>query len=289
MKINPVAKICSGQDGTIWGDYLFRFNAKGICKVYEVSTLLSQHPDGTLTAELSSFTLDKSDVIVPHSNAVMFGTEYYCADDEFPLLYSNIYNNYSKQENPLKGVCCVYRLQRSGIHFTTTLVQLIEIGFTDDPRYWCSADHSDIRPYGNFTIDRDSNIYYAFTMCDKEKETRYFSFPLPGLADGIMDADFQVKKVTLNFSDCTDYFNCEYHRFVQGACCQNGKIYSLEGFTNSKENPPALRIINPKTKMQELCIEFAQFGLTVEPEFIEFKDGVCYYSDCGGNVYTIEF
>lgn len=288
MKINPIAKICRGQDGAIWGDYLFRFDSKGNCHVYDLTNIPTLKEESFLT-ELTTFSLDKTEIIAPHSNSVMFGNEFYCAGDEFPLLYSNIYNNYAKQENSLKGICCVYRLQRNGTHFTTTLVQLIEIGFVENAHYWCSHEHSDIRPYGNFTIDSEKSIYYAFTMRDKANKTRYFSFPLPKLSDGIMDEAFHVKKVTLNSSDIIDQFDCEYHRFIQGACHHNGRIYSVEGFTDSDENPPALRIINPQTKTQEAYIKFAEFGLTTEPEFIDFHGDTCYYSDCAGHLYIIEY
>lgn len=47
--------------------------------------------------------------------------------------------------------------------------------------------------------------------------------------------------------------------------------------------------IIPITKTQELCVEFSSFGLVNEPEFIDFKDGTCYYGDGSGNLYIIEF
>ena len=64
--------------------------------------------------------------------AVVDNAAYADPADEFPLLYSNVYNNYAKTENKRKGFCCVYRLQRAGESFVTTLVQLIEIGFTEE-------------------------------------------------------------------------------------------------------------------------------------------------------------
>ena len=79
------------------------------------------------TAPFATFALDKRELITPHSNAVFFGTEFFEEGDEFPLLYSNIYNNYSGKEEPLIGVCLVYRLMRDGDSFKTTLVQIIEI------------------------------------------------------------------------------------------------------------------------------------------------------------------
>ena len=41
-----------------------------------------------------------------------FGNEYYDEKDEFPLLYTNIYNNYAKTDDKRKGITCVYRIHK---------------------------------------------------------------------------------------------------------------------------------------------------------------------------------
>ena len=287
MKIKQLCKIAGGQDGAIWKKELFRFNTDGSCKVYRISDCLNA--SGAEIEPVASFMLDRADVFVPHSNSVVFGNEYYCSDDEFPLLYSNIYNNYAKAENQEKGVVCVYRLQRTENGFSTKLVQLIEIGFVEAGSYWKSENMVDIRPYGNFVIDREKSIYHAFTMRDEEQNTRYFSFTLPKVTEGETDEKLQVKRAVLKTEDILGQFDCEYHRLIQGACFDNGKIYSLEGFTNNEQNPPALRIIDPAKKIQEQKILFGDFGMTIEPEMIDFADGICFYSDNHGNLYQIEF
>ena len=138
--------------------------------------------------------LDGIDRIVPHSNSVVFGNEYYNSEDEFPLLYTNIYNNYAKKDNPLRGVCLLYRLQKKQEKFFTTLVQMIEIGFVNNENLWISGeDTKDIRPYGNFVINTKNNKYYAFVMRDKTRTTRYFSFDLPKVHDGEMDETFMTE------------------------------------------------------------------------------------------------
>lgn len=279
MKINKIGKICGGQDGAIWNNLMFRFDSVGNCRVYQIK--------GEEASWVNIFTLPLTEKIKPHSNAVMFGTEYFEQGDEFPLLYSNIYNNHAKDADPLKGVCCVYRIQRNGNEFTATLVQLIRIGFTQNEKLWCSAQ-GDIRPYGNFAIDRDSGRYYAFTMRDGVKETRYFAFNLPKLCEGEVDAKYGVRVVTLSQEDIKECFDCEYHRFIQGACIHKGKLYSLEGFSDTK-NPPAMRIIDLKNGRQEKYVSFMEYGLTIEPEFIDFIDDTCYYSNCNGELYIIEF
>ena len=288
MKIKQVATISCGQDGAIWDNYLFRFEKNGNAHVYDLSGIGSE--TATPLPQIAAFRLDRADEIVPHSNAVMFGTEYYAPGDEFPLLYSNIYNNYAKSKDRLTGVCCVYRLQREGLTFSTTLVQLIEVGFTEDSHYWRSnPNKADVRPYGNFTIDRESGTYYAFTMRDSRNTTRYFAFDLPKLTEGDPDETYGVKKVTLTASRIKDYFDCDYHHYIQGACCHGGKIYSAEGFTNDPVQVPALRIVNPKTRRQELYFQFPDAGMSAEPEFIDFRGETCFYADEPGNLYILEF
>lgn len=269
MKITKIADIKGGQDGAISGNYLFRLNDRGYCAVHKMDNL------GEKFAE---FTLDKAETIVPHSNAVQFGCEYFEQNDEFPLLYSNIYNNYARTENPMKGVCLVYRILRDGEKFSSALVQKISVGFVED-ELWKSG--SDIRPYGNFVIDRDKKRLYAFVMRDEDKVCRYFAFNLPVLSDGA--------EVVLGKEDVIEYFDCPYHYFVQGATCHKGKIYSTEGFHNDEVNAPAIRIIDLEKKEQIFFVNIMKEGFIEEPEFIDFsEDGICYYSDAHGSLYIFE-
>lgn len=289
MEVKYVGKIAEGQDGAIWGKYMFRFDTSGGCCVYDLDEIDLNKEAETLT-EVSRFQLDRCDQLVPHSNAVMFGCDYYCPEDEFPLLYTNIYNNRAKEIDPMKGVCCVYRLQRNANVFSSKLIQLIEIGFTEDCSLWCSPDGSDVRPYGNFAIDREKRLYYAFTMRDGCQTTRYFSFHLPACTDGVYDPLWNVYRIKLQSSDVLGYFDCDYHHFIQGACTHAGKIYSLEGFSSKHPSAlPGLRIIDPVFKMQEACYMLADYNLPLEPEFIDFRGGVCFYSDCTGALYVLSF
>lgn len=287
MEIKQVAKMLRGQDGVIWGNELFRFEPNGECVVYN---LLDIDKDKlTELVPFCSFYLDKSDLIAPHSNAVFWGSDYFDPDDEFPLLYSNIYNNYAKREDKLMGVCCVYRLQRDGNSFKTTFVQLIQIGFTEDTSLWKAyPDHHGVRPYGNFVIDRDDKYFYAFVMRNETLGTRYFKFKIPALSDGEFDAVYGVNKVILQPDDICDMFDCPYHRFIQGATSRDGKIYSTEGFA-SEEDRPVIRVIDLKKKCQEIYLDLWENGYKVEAEMIDFYGDVCYYSDADGHLYSLEF
>ncbi len=286
MKLTKAATIYGGQDGAIYKNFLFRFDEKSNCKVYDIACLPS---DPEEKAEpIARFTLHNADIINPHSNAVIFGNEFFAEGDEFPLLYTNIYNNYAGQPDPLKGTCCVYRIERKENCFTSTLIQVIRIGFTEDP-VWKSQNINDVRPYGNFVIDTEKGILYAFTMRTEDKKVRYFAFDLPKADEGTVSEKCSVKYVVLEKEDIKEYFDCEYQNFIQGACLRNGKIYSTEGFTNSKEAPPAIRIIDTAKKCQINCLMLGDIGITVEPEMIDFYEGSCLYSDVHGNLYNIEF
>ena len=281
MKIAKLSNIVGGQDGAIFKNYLFRFSSKGGCTVYDLDAI-----EENMTP-IATFKLDGIDYIVPHSNSVIFGNEYFSEGDEFPLLYSNVYNNYAKTEDKRPGVCCVYRLVRDGESFKTTLVQLIKIGFTDDRELWrSSGEVEDKRPYGNFAVDTQSSLLYAFVMRDGENSTRYFSFDLPKASEGVI-GDNGIREVTLTADMIKEYFDTPYHNYVQGAVCYEGKIYSVEGF--GEKIHPALRIIDTKEKCQILHFDFFEAGCTDEAELIDFYEGRCIYGNHIGELFELEF
>ena len=276
-KFTPLGSMQKGQDGAIWNGWVFRFNGKGQCRVYDLSKMELQ----------SEFTLDKAEILCPHSNAVFFGNEYYAAGDEFPILYSNIYNNYPGQ---LAGTCCAYRITRKNHEFASQLVQVIRIGFADTP-LWHSENGDDIRPYGNFVMDAETQSLWAFVMRDESRTTRFFRFPMPKIAAGEPDALWGVPVVTLTESDILEQFDECYVNFMQGAICHDRLIYSVEGFTvpNQRNATPAMRIFDTKTQTQVLHLDLVALGLTVEPEFVEVYDDQFYYADHDGNFYSVTF
>lgn len=282
MEFTKVAMIHKGQDGAVWGRFLFRFDADGKCYVYD----LTRAQNGEPMEPASEFLLGSCETICPHSNSVTFSGTYFEDTDEFPLLFSNVYNNYAREENRREGMCCVYRLKRQGTMFSAELVATLEVEFTGDSTLWRSPNVEDIRPYGNFVVDSKNKKLYVFTMRDESHTTRYFRFPLPEIAQA--QAHSGVQRILLRKTEMEDFFDCEYHHFIQGACVKDGKIYSLEGFTDSKENPPAMRIISTENRRQEACIFFGDHGLSVEPELIDFAGNICYYCDHSGNLYTVQ-
>jgi hypothetical protein len=276
MKITALGQIYGGQDGAIWNGILFKFDGSGVCKVYDVNGF----------KEIASLKLDT--VLIPHSNSVTFGAEYFEEGDEFPLLYTNIYNNYDGQPESYKGTCLAFRITRSGNEFSFTLKQVIKLGFCEDSTVWCSKE-GDIRPFGNFIVDRDNGKYYAFNMMDGIKKSRYLVFDMPKICDGVLDEGTGIRTVVLNKEDILKQFDLDYHNCLQGATVYKGKIYSVEGGTKSISSPAALRIIDPASGKQEFFALFRDYIEDREPEYIDFYKDVCYYGDNYGYLYTIEF
>lgn len=276
-KFTLLGNVQKGQDGAIFRDHIFRFNGKGLCRVYQLTTM----------EQVDEFTLDKAEILCPHSNAVFFSSEYFAPGDEFPILYTNIYNNYPGQ---LAGTCCAYRITRENGKFSSQLVQVIRVGFAGTS-LWQSEMGEDIRPYGNFVMDTASQSLWAFVMRDESQSTRFFRFPMPKTGDGEPNSRWGVPVVTLTEGDIEGQFDSCYVNFMQGAICHDGLICSVEGFTvpNQRNATPALRIFDTHTQQMVFHLDLCSLGLTVEPEFVEVYEGQFYYADHDGNFYSVSF
>ncbi len=271
-----------GQDGAIWGGFLFRFGPSGSCVIYRMSDY----------KKVSRLTLDKVDLLKPHSNAVFFGTEYYEEGDEFPLFYTNIYNTYDKAEDKKEGICCVYRITRDGLVFSSELVQVIRVGFAKGSEYWYSEDRRDIRPYGNFVLDKKSNTLCVYVLRDQERKMRIFKFKMPGFTSGELNAEWGARELVLSVEDIISYFDVDYCDFIQGAVCYDGLLYSVEGgtyVTPGSVFPPKFRIYDLEKEEQIFYFELKDCGLFAEPELLDVYEGRMYYSGNQGNFYTLQF
>ncbi len=241
-----------GQDGAIYGDYLFRFGPKGEGVVYSIDN----------KAQVGTITLDKKDVINPHSNAVHFGSEFYAAGDEFPLLYSTLCDN-------AEDSTTVYRVVRNGNTFTTTLVQVITAEGTNDA-----------------VVDAENNMYYAYLGPDVGR-TGYRKYALPKLADGTYNSTYGVKHVVLTENDVlaeVDFKEDIY--IIQGSTIYDGKMYLTSGFTLDQVY---LTVYDLETDQWFCKINLEEIGLSEESEFIAFKDDVMYLMPVYGNIYTFKF
>lgn len=264
-----VMNVVAHQDGVIHGNKVFCLNEKGEVLVYNLEQKV----------QLGAFLLDRIDIIRPHANSVCFGSGSNTEQDAYPLLYVNVYNNYSRAGDRLEGACCVYRLTEDGKSFSTELVQVIRIGFTESLELWKSLpDNGDVRPYGNFVVDTDREELVAFVMRDADMTTRFFRFKLPDSASGTYRADYGCNMVVLEESDILDSFDTPYMNYMQGCCYWEGKIYSVEGFNAGSRAEPVLRIIDLQAKQQVRMELLAERGLIKEPELICVENGTVYYA-----------
>lgn len=273
IELVSLGKITPHQDGAIHNRLIFRFNNNRKCDVSRLDDL----------SVIAHFELGGE--LVPHANSVCFGSEYYEDGDEFPLLYLNVYNNYAAQPDKLEGVTCVYRITRAGGSFRGDQVGLIRIGFVNDTALWRSPSGKDVRPYGNFVIDRERGKLCVFVMRDDAQKTRHYIFELPKLSDGVEENGLRV--VTLTPDMIEKQFDTPYMRYMQGAAVRNGLLCSAEGFTNSSTNAPALRFIDCEAGRELAYVSLLERGITVEPELVEFAEDRLYYSDGHGSFYEV--
>ena len=271
FSVEDIGQIGVWQDGAVWDGKLFVLGASGTGAVFDVQS-------GT---KLSTLKLDGKDVLCPHANSVCFGSTYYAAEDKYPLLYVNVYNNYASVTDRMEGTCCVYRITEDGGKFQTDLVQVIQIGFVEDLTLWKSKENNgDVRPYGNFVVDTDHQVLYAFVMRDANKTTRYFGFDIPDLEAGVYAEAYGCPVVTLQPEDIKIQFDSEYHNYLQGCCYSSGKILYMGDFGG--EAP--LYVVDLESRKVTDCFRLGDAGLRAEPEVIctDPIDGTLYYAAADG-------
>ncbi|MBQ7508158.1 MAG: hypothetical protein IJT52_02385 [Spirochaetales bacterium] len=254
------------QDGAIYADYFFKFHSDGACVVHSMVS----------HKELGKFVLDKADIFKPHCNATCFTNHFYEADDEFPLLYANIYNSYGKEGDRRLGNFGVYRIFRTEKGFSSQLVQIIRIGFTAENGLWHSDDGVDRSPFGNFILDTDRQQIWAFVTRDKTRTTRFFCFEMPDPEEGEPSDTYGVNVFTLEKKAILRYFDVPYSWYLQGACYCGGKIYSTEGL-GTEDNPSCIRVVDLENEAEDYVADLQKDGWPKEAEFIDIWNGDFWY------------
>lgn len=255
------------QDGATYGNNLIEMDSSNHGIVYDINSY----------EEIGTITLDKT--ISMHSNSVCFGAEKYDEQDEFPLMYTNVYNNYSSDEDRREGICGVFRLVKDVPgNYYGQLVQLIKIGFTEDLSLWKSKkDGSDFRPYGNFVVDTDNNRLYAYVMRDSEQITRFFEFECP-----TVDKSETYTNIVLGKEDIISSFDLVFYSALQGVTYFDGMLYSLDGFQNAM-----IHVVNLKEQCLYATLKLSEMGMAYEPEAIFSMENSVVFANSTGNVYRI--
>ena len=115
-------------------------------------------------------------------------------------------------------------------------------------------------------------------MYSSRKLTYWHKFDLPKVTDGVWDETCGCYVKTLQIDDITDQWTTPLQNYAQGACAHDGLIWSTEGFTaTSGTNLARMRVIDPSVKAQIAVFNFYADDDPIEPEFIDFYNGRCYY------------
>lgn len=249
------------QDGAIYDGKNFVANAHGTVYIKNVAT----------GEAVQTMTLDKKDILDPHSNALSFSTR-----NDALHLYTNIYSNYKSDTDKHIGECCVYRLTESGGTWSNTLEQIIKVGFIDDSNYWPPSTEE--RPYGNFVVDDENNLLYVYVLYKTINKISWFKFDLPAVTEGVQNSTYGCPVYTLEASAILSTWTTAYQEYIQGACVHKGLIYSTSG-AGGQWGDAVLSVVDPAKKTVVAKFDFHKDDNAVEPESIDFDGDVCYYGD----------
>lgn len=227
------------QGGDCWGDFFFQFTANNTAvRVYDLSTK-------TLVQTLKITNTLRGFVPNCHCNSVNFGTEFYDAEDIFPLIY--VSTGYAS--GGYTGAL-VYRItQHNGIFFIT-LVQTIK--FPVETTSWTEF------------IPGDEYGYLCYTT-----ERVIYKIPMPKLKDGniILSRDDAVE--TYQFTPQPDWMFTSRN---QDRMFYHGKIIYISGVPQSGEASVFVSL-NLETRERERIIDFIKIGLTTESESLFLWQG----------------
>ncbi len=270
------------QEGAIADGKLFAINHNGEGVVYSLEG----------KEKLGTFLLDKRNAINPHANSVAFGSQYYKKGDKYPLMYVSVYNNYENDAERYEGHCLVYRILEDKKGYSSELVQVIKIGFTEDLTLWKSLEgRGDVNPFGNFVVDTDNNELYAYVLRDADKVTRFFKFSVPSLDEGEKNSRYGCNVVTLEPADIKDQFDTEYFTYIQGTGYVSGMIVSSAGLGYGNAGAAQINIIDLKTKKAVATYNPISAGLYNEAEIVavDRETNKVYYAGSDGQVRYLTF
>lgn len=226
------------QGGDSWGDYFFQFVAgNSAVRVYDLATKQLVQTI-KITSSLKGFVSNC------HCNTVCFGTEYYDAEDIFPLIY--VSTGYAS--GGYTGAL-VYRItQHNGIFFIT-LVQTIK--FPVDNSSW-----TEFVPAGDFA-------YLCYIS-----ERVIFKVPMPKLKDGNHIISREDALEAYQFPPQPEWMSTSRN---QDRLFNQGKILFVSGVPPGEAS--VLVQLNLETRERERIIDFKKNGLTSEPESIFIWQG----------------
>ncbi len=240
-EIMTLGSIRYAQGGDCWGNYFFQFVQNNFTvRVYDLSTK-------TLVQSIPIHTSERGFVANSHCNTVCFGTEYYDAEDPFPLIY--VSTGYAA--GGYTGAL-VYRITQLNGVFSIHLVQTIK--FPVDKSSWTEFILGNGFAY----------LYYS-------SERAFFKYDIPKLEDG---------DLVLTRDSALDSFQIiDFPRWAasseQDHLMFNDKIVYITGIPQSG-GAITLVILNIDKQKIERIYDLKKSDLTTEPESIfVWQDDLC--------------
>lgn len=227
------------QGGDCWGDYFFQFvSNNSIVRIYDLSLK-------TLVQTLTIPASQRGFVSNCHCNTVSFGSEYYDAEDLFPLIY--VSTGYPSGD--YMGAL-VYRITLHNGRFFITLVQTLKFPIDNSP--W-----TEFIPAGEFA-------YLCYTQ-----ERVIFKVKMPKLKDGDVILGRNDALESYQFKPQSGWLATSKN---QDRMFFQGKIVFPTGAPQAGE-ASAFVVLNLETCERERIIDFKKNGLTSESESVFIWQG----------------
>lgn len=250
--INPVYT----QGGACYGNYLICFQGpNSMAWLFDLS-------NNSFIQQINIPSAERGFVSDCHSNTVNFGTEFYDANDEFPLLY--VSTGYSDGTDT---GAIVYRIVKSNNTYSLSLVQTLKFPGTE----WTEF----------VTAGNDCYVIKTENSCEM-----YYKFPMPTLQDGSV--------VTFDFSQATSVTNMGTKPAwyagsrAQGRMFYNGKIYYVSGVPASETL--LFIVVDLATGVKEVEINLAEVSITIEPEAVFlWNNQFCIVFNQSADIYAIDW
>lgn len=229
-EIMPLTSSDGAQGGDCWGDYFFQFSSNNrLVRVFDLS--LKKMVQTIYIPEAQ-----RGGISDCHCNVVCFGTEYYDAEDPFPLIY--VSTGYASEDGHAGALA--YRITQDQGKFSVTLVQTIRLK---------TGSWTEFIPAGDFAY-----------ICHTGPRIIY-KVKMPRWKDG--DVVLDPKSAIGSYQFTAQQFSSRN----QDRSLYQGRIVVASGVPASQEKS-VLIVLNLEERERERIYNFKESGLEKESESI---------------------